>query len=250
MLRIQKFLQIILILILTCPFSFAVTNNQKNSGDEYLSAEKLTTFIQEYLEKEGIHSYPAIDRNKKFPNCNKPLSIFPMFNSWSTVEILCTDQANQWKIMIRTRAKIINFAKNNYPSNDQNNLTVIAAKSLAKGHVLNEEDLEVVSVKKSTGTGIFKNKTNLIGRKLKRNVSVGFPLRSRHLYLNWVINDGDIIEIEQSRKTISVSVKGMALQNGQKGEKIKVKNLSSERNLVAWVINEKKVTTNAKIFSK
>ena len=45
MLRIQKFLQIILILILTCPFSFAVTNNQKNSIGEYLSAEKLTTFI-------------------------------------------------------------------------------------------------------------------------------------------------------------------------------------------------------------
>ena len=43
----------------------------------------------------------------------------------------------------------------------------------------------------------------------------------------------------------NVSVVGIALQNGQKGEKIKVKNISSEKTLVARIINEKKVSINA-----
>ena len=46
---------------------------------------------------------------------------------------------------------------------------------------------------------------------------------------------------------INISVSGVALENGQKGEKIRVMNLSSEKNLVAWVLNEKKVTTQTNI---
>ena len=102
-----------------------------------------------------------------------------------------------------------------------------------------------MTMKKSIGNGLFKKKENLVGRRLKTNVSVGYPLRSRHLEPDWVIINGDEIEILQSGSTITVSARGKALQNGQKGEKIKVRNLSSNKNLVAWVINEKKVTINA-----
>ena len=80
-------------------------------------------------------------------------------------------------------------------------------------------------------------------------MSLGFPIRSRHLHLEWVINKGDKIDIIQSTGGIIISASGVALENGQKGEKIKVMNLSSEKNLVAWVINEKKVSIQAKINS-
>ena len=94
---------------------------------------------------------------------------------------------------------------------------------------------------------IFNNIEDLVGRKLKQNVSLGFPIRSRHLQLDWVISKGDKIDIIKSIGTIFISASGVALENGQKGEKIRVMNLSSEKNLVAWVLNEKKVTTQTKI---
>ena len=80
-------------------------------------------------------------------------------------------------------------------------------------------------------------------------MSLGFPIRSRHLHLEWVINKGDKIDIIKSAGGIDISASGVALESGQKGEKIKVMNLSSEKNLVAWVINEKKVSIKAKINS-
>ena len=81
--------------------------------------------------------------------------------------------------------------------------------------------------------------------RLKNNVSVGFALRSRHLEPNWVIVSGDKIDIVQTGNMFNVSVTGIALQNGQEGEKIKVRNISSDKILVARVINEKKVSINA-----
>ena len=80
-------------------------------------------------------------------------------------------------------------------------------------------------------------------------MSLGFPIRSRHLQLDWVISKGDKIDIIQKINTVFISASGIALENGQKGEKIKVMNLSSEKNLVAWVLNERKVSIQTKINS-
>ena len=120
---------------------------------------------------------------------------------------------------------------------------------MLKGHIIKKSDLELANAKKNVGPGIFNTIEDLVGRKLKQNVSLGFPIRSRHLHLEWVINKGDKIDIIQSAGGINISASGVALENGQKGEKIKVMNLSSEKNLVAWVINEKKVSIKAKINS-
>jgi flagella basal body P-ring formation protein FlgA len=149
---------------------------------------------------------------------------------------------------VRTRA---NFDHNNTENQEKlfKNMIVFANKSLLKGHILKKSDLELAIAKKNVGTGIFNAIEDLVGRKLKQNVSLGFPIRSRHLHLEWVINKGDKINIIQSAGGIDISASGVALENGQKGEKIKVMNLSSEKNLVAWVINEKKVSIKAKINS-
>ena len=119
-------------------------------------------------------------------------------------------------------------------------MIIFSKKSLKKGQIIAKDDLVFKNVKKNIGSDIFNNIEDLVGRKLKQNVSLGFPIRSRHLQLDWVISKGDKIDIIQSIGTIFISASGVALENGQKGEKIRVMNLSSEKNLVAWVLNEKK----------
>ena len=126
-------------------------------------------------------------------------------------------------------------------------MIIVSKKSLKKGQIIEKNDLGFKSAKKNIGADIFYNIEDLVGRKLKQNISLGFPIRSRHLQLDWVINKGDRIDIIQSIGTVFISASGVALENGQKGEKIRVMNLSSEKNLVAWVLNEKKVTTQTKI---
>ena len=235
---------IMFILIATTTSSFSATKTVIEDDNKLISSEKLVKLIQNFLNDKGIDSYPSIDKNKKFKNCGNPLKFFPVLGSWNTIEIVCSHPQKEWNIYVRTRAQT------SHQKREKNNITkkiIVANKSLLKGQVINKKDLKLIDAKKNIGIGIFNNIEDLIGRKLKHNVSIGFPLRSRHLHLDWLIKKGDIVDIVQSVGTVFISVSGIALDNGQKGEKIRVKNLSSEKNLVAWVIDEKKVSIQTKI---
>ena len=244
---IEKFC-IIFILLTSSTVSFSSSNSSLQNERTFTSAKELSNLLQNYLKDKGIESFPSIDKNKKFKSCNDHLKFFPVFKSWRTVEIVCSKPDSNWNIFVRTRA---NFDHNNTKNQEKlyKNMIVFSNKSLLKGHILKKSDLELAIAKKNVGTGIFNAIEDLVGRKLKQNVSLGFPIRSRHLHLEWVINKGDKIDIIKSAGGINISASGVALENGQKGEKIKVMNLSSEKNLVAWVINEKKVSIKAKINS-
>ena len=229
-------------LIASC---FMIMFPQKLLASDGFSGQMLKTLVVNFLANKGMESHPAININKKFPACGSPLAIFPMFKGWSTVEVVCTENGNDWKVLVRTRAQLSDSKNSMEPVVSGKNLAIVVTKSLSKGHLITEKDIQVVKAKKRIGTGTFRNKIDLIGRKLKTNISVGFPVRSRHLEPNWVISSGDQIEIVKAGNMFNVSVIGIALQNGQRGEKIKVKNISSEKTLVARIINEKKVSINA-----
>ena len=247
MFKIKEKFFILLIFFISVSVSFSSSKSSLQNEDTFTSAKELSNLLQNYLKNQGIDSYPSIDTNKKFKSCGKHLKFFPVLKSWTTVEIVCGDPDNNWKIFVRTRAHV------DYKYNDKKeklkNKIVFSNKSLLKGHIIRKSDLELSNAKKNVGAGIFNNIEDLVGRKLKQNVSMGFPIRSRHLHLEWVISKGDKVDIIQSTGGIIISASGVALENGQKGEKIKVMNLSSEKNLVAWVINEKKVSIQAKINS-
>ena len=244
---IEKFC-ILFILLIPATISFSSSNSSLQNESTYTSAQELSNLLQNYLKNKGIESYPSIDKNKKFKSCSKHLKFFPVFKSWTTVEIVCSNPNNNWNIFVRTRAHF-DYRNTNNQEKLNENMIVFSKKSLLKGHIIKKSDLELSNAKKNVGTGIFNDIEDLVGRKLKQNVSLGFPIRSRHLHLEWVINKGDKIDIIQSAGGINISASGVALENGQKGEKIKVMNLSSEKSLVAWVINEKKVSIQAKIKS-
>ena len=248
MFKIKEKILIILIFILSTTLCFSTSNSSLKKENSFISAESLSELLQNYLKNKGIESYPSIDKNKKFKNCGKPLKFFPVFKSWTTVEIVCSHPNNNWSIFVRTRA---HFAYNKTDSQEvlKSNIIFISNKSLIRGHIIKKNDLELSNAKKNVGTGVFNNIEDLVGRKLKQNIRLGFPIRSRHLHLDWVINKGDKIDIVQSEGSVSISASGVALENGQKGEKIRVMNLSSEKNLVAWVLNERKVSIQTKIIS-
>ena len=230
-------------------FSSTYDTSIQKADSSYFSAEELVILLQNYLKDRGFQSYPSIDKNKKLQKCSKPLKFFPLFESWKTVEVVCDDITNSWHLFIRTRAQSFN-ADISDEEEDFKNFVVVSNKSLSKGHILTKNDLKLIAIDKIAGIGVFNKVEDIIGRKLKQNVSLGHPIRSRHLHLNWVINKGDKIDIIQSLNTVFISASGVALENGQIGEKIRVMNISSKKNLVAWVLNEKKVSIQSKINIK
>ena len=65
---------------------------------------------------------------------------------------------------------------------------------------------------------------------------------------DWVIEKDSLIFIENRINSVIIKIEGIALQNGDLGQKIRVKNLKSGKILHGFVRNKKKVSLNTKQF--
>ena len=57
-----------------------------------------------------------------------------------------------------------------------------------------------------------------------------------------------MVTIEHQIGTIIINAKGVAQEPGQFGQRIWVNNFNSGKKVLCWVENDKKVTTNAKVY--
>ena len=80
----------------------------------------------------------------------------------------------------------------------------------------------------------FKDKLRLIGTKVKTNLKINQVLDSTAICL---ICKGDTVLITANNTAVSVSVAGIALNDGGKGDKIRVQNNASRRIIDAVVTN-------------
>lgn len=119
---------------------------------------------------------------------------------------------------------------------------VCAAAPLVKGHVISQTDLSVMEFPVSKlSNSIVLDLNKVVGMSLKYSVRQGQPLSDAILAPPKLVKKGNVVTIVAQSSTISVSAPGEARQDGAKDELIKVKNLMSQREIVAKVINENTV---------
>ena len=96
--------------------------------------------------------------------------------------------------------------------------------------------------------GIVTNKNDLIGMKVKRNIRTNQKIYHNNLEKIWTIEKNSKIIVVNNIGPITVKVDAIALENGDKNDKIRVKNISSGEILTGYVENKKKINLNAKQF--
>ena len=89
--------------------------------------------------------------------------------------------------------------------------------------------------------GAVPSGTDLKGYELGVNLRENSLLKWNHLTKVALVKKGEIVDVFASGKGIYISMKGMALENGVEGGIVKVRNLSSDKEFQAKVLNEKSV---------
>ena len=89
------------------------------------------------------------------------------------------------------------------------------------------EDLIMVPVSARNAFGAFFDPADVAGRRLKMGLSAHKPLMARHLYPDYLVEEGNEVLITSSSGGISINMVGYALENGQISEWIGVENASS-----------------------
>jgi len=74
-----------------------------------------------------------------------------------------------------------------------------------------------------------------------RNVPAGRLIGWHDLGRRTLVRKGDLVEVTAIDGLLSISMKGMALQNGTEGEMVAVRNIESRRDIRAQVVGEKRV---------
>ena len=114
--------------------------------------------------------------------------------------------------------------------------------ALSKGRVIGQRDIEVISVRESDVRGdIVLSKEELIGMTPRRMILPGKPVKANDLQLPIVVERGDLVTMIFNDGGMRLTAKGKALENGAKGDLVRVANSTSSRTVEAMVTAEREV---------
>jgi flagella basal body P-ring formation protein FlgA len=122
--------------------------------------------------------------------------------------------------------------------------TVPTLKSTFRsGEIIGKHDLEFIDItSRSLQQGTVIHPEDVIGMSPKRIIKPGETIHSRELQAPKLVSRRDMVTIVFSNGGMLLTAKGRALQNGAKGDIIRVVNGNSNRSIEAVVSGDKEVT--------
>jgi len=129
----------------------------------------------------------------------------------------CTDKTHRWSIFVPVT--ITQFAD-----------VIVTTETVSQGQFLkaNQIKLERRSLN-FLNNGYLKSFKQAIGQKLKTTLAKGLVVKPNNLNRPYTIKQGQNVNILAKSALISVRIKGKALSNGRVGDRIRVKNTSTNK---------------------
>ncbi|MEZ9596519.1 flagellar basal body P-ring formation chaperone FlgA [Shewanella sp. 10N.261.52.F9] len=178
-------------------------------------------------EKAKIQITPqSLDTRVNLPNCYPPIKAEIASNRAirrnNTVKISCNspDLSYPWQIFLSVKVDIM------YP-------VVVAKSTMGPGDLLSGGDVAIEYIEQASLRGHqFEFVEDVVGARLKRRVVPGQPIFANQLC---IICKGDSVSIYARSENFQIKTVGEALHDGNVGDKIRIKNSHSHKNLDARV---------------
>jgi flagella basal body P-ring formation protein FlgA len=167
-----------------------------------------------------------LDSRVAIPRCSSPITAVLAsdreISRNNTVRISCDspDLSYPWQIYLSVRVDV------SYP-------VVVAKETLAPGDVLSTAQMEIRYVDQYSVNGEqFSDMQQLIGTRLKRRVSKDYPIFGSNIC---VVCKGDTVSIIARTEQFQIKTVGEAVEDGNLGQQIRVKNTRSNKTVDAIV---------------
>lgn len=112
---------------------------------------------------------------------------------------------------------------------------VVTTGQLNRGTVLREEHIELAERDVSRLRAPLFHPEELLGQRLRRTLGEGEALERSSVNFPPVIRRGEIVTITVQTGSLLITAKGLAQQNGDTGDLIRVRNQSSSRDLLCRI---------------
>lgn len=152
----------------------------------------------------------------------------PMLNT-STMAIKCIEKNNHWTLYVPIRITVLKTV-------------LVAKRALIKGRPVTSSDIYQTEMDtQKLKQGYFTDKSELIGLVCKHDIPPDSPFNPYNIELAKLVHKGEQVTIVANNDNLTISMDGIALNEGVLGETVKVKNLSSKRTIEAQVSGKKNV---------
>ncbi|MDK1287410.1 flagellar basal body P-ring formation chaperone FlgA [Pseudoalteromonas umbrosa] len=185
-------------------------------------------------DPKGVLNISALPLDTRIPSrqCQSPLKVSskasPPFNRQVTVQVRCTDKKN-WVQFVHVKIETL------YP-------VIVTTQQLDKGTVLQAEDMKVaMRPKHFVRASNIDSIDMLVGSKTKRRIQADKAINLRQICM---ICKGDSVIIFAGNEHFAIKTQGIALQDGNIGEQIRVKNVKSGKTIRARVKDVDSVAVN------
>ncbi len=119
----------------------------------------------------------------------------------------------------------------------------VLRKPLRAGEIIGSYDIEWLELRaRDVQHDIILNADELLNMTPRRMVMTGKPIRITELEQPQLVGRGDTISILYKNGPLTLSAKGKALQNGAKGDFVRIVNLASNRSIEGFVTGDHEVT--------
>ena len=92
------------------------------------------------------------------------------------------------------------------------------------------------------------NHSDIVGKKLKRNMNKNISLQFNDLQNDWLIEKDTIVTIINNKGSITIRESGIAMESANFMDRLIVKNVKSGKILQVYAKNKKNVVFNPKQF--
>lgn len=119
----------------------------------------------------------------------------------------------------------------------------VASRDILRGHVLTLQDLKTQKMDlKRMPRGIVLEAENLLGLEAQRHIRSGKPIRHKYLRTPPHARSGEDVTIFFQQPGLQLKATGRALEDGQKGDIIRVMNDASKSVIKARITGNGEVT--------
>lgn len=119
---------------------------------------------------------------------------------------------------------------------------VTTARPLPRHHVITASDIRIKNFNLTRlPRQVFRNQGDIIGKRTRRPLRANTLIHAYEVEALPLIRKGDVIMIRVESPLLHITTIGEAIENGYRGETIRVKNLSSQREVHAVVVDPKTV---------
>lgn len=119
----------------------------------------------------------------------------------------------------------------------------VLRETISNGDIIGDGDIEYVEMRaEAVNPDVFLKGEDMIGLTPRRIALAGKPMRDNDLMAPQVVERGEFVTMVFANNGLSLTAKGKALQNGAKGDNVRVVNTSSNKTIEGIVTGDREVT--------